>query len=83
MVWTVLGPLGGFCLASSLGFSKGLSGSYVPGLLIFAGLCFLAILELAMRRACGAPPGSPLPVREFRFKNYLGNFELPTSIGQL
>jgi len=42
------GGIGGFYLASSLGFSKGLTGSYVPGFLIFAGLCFLAILGLGM-----------------------------------
>ena len=42
------GGIGGFYLASSLGFSKGLAGSYVPGLLIFAGLCFLAILGLGV-----------------------------------
>jgi MFS transporter, NNP family, nitrate/nitrite transporter len=42
------GGIGGFYLASSLGFSKGLTGSYVPGFLIFAGLCFLAILGLGV-----------------------------------
>jgi MFS transporter, NNP family, nitrate/nitrite transporter len=42
------GGIGGFYLASSLGFSKGLTGSYVPGFLIFAALCFLAILGLGM-----------------------------------
>jgi NNP family nitrate/nitrite transporter-like MFS transporter len=42
------GGIGGFYLASSLGFSKGLTGSYAPGFLIFAGLCFLAILGLGI-----------------------------------
>jgi NNP family nitrate/nitrite transporter-like MFS transporter len=37
------GGIGGFYLASSLGFSKGLTGSYLPGFLVFAFLCFLAI----------------------------------------
>jgi MFS transporter, NNP family, nitrate/nitrite transporter len=53
------GGLGGFYLASSLGFSKGLTGSYLPGFLIFATLCFLAIIGLGMvktrwRRTWGA-----------------------------
>ncbi len=42
------GGLGGFLLASSLGFSKGLTGSYLAGLLVFAGLCLLALLGLAL-----------------------------------
>jgi MFS transporter, NNP family, nitrate/nitrite transporter len=42
------GGIGGFYLASSLGFSKGLTGSYVPGFLIFASLCFLAIIGLSV-----------------------------------
>jgi MFS transporter, NNP family, nitrate/nitrite transporter len=42
------GGIGGFYLASSLGFSKGLIGSYLPGFLIFAALCFLAILGLGL-----------------------------------
>ena len=42
------GGIGGFYLASSLGFSKGLTGSYLPGFLIFATLCFLAIIGLGM-----------------------------------
>jgi NNP family nitrate/nitrite transporter-like MFS transporter len=42
------GGLGGFYLASSLGFSKGLTGSYLPGFLIFALLCFLAIIGLSV-----------------------------------
>ncbi len=36
------GGLGGFYLASSLGYSKGLTGSYSTGLMIFSGLCILA-----------------------------------------
>jgi NNP family nitrate/nitrite transporter-like MFS transporter len=42
------GGVGGFYLASSLGFSKGLTGSYLAGFLIFAGLCFVAILGLSL-----------------------------------
>ena len=42
------GGIGGFYLASSLGFSKGLTGSYLPGFLIFASLCFLAIIGLSV-----------------------------------
>jgi len=42
------GGIGGFYLASSLGFSKGLTGSYLPGFLIFASLCFLAIIGLSL-----------------------------------
>jgi MFS transporter, NNP family, nitrate/nitrite transporter len=40
------GGIGGFYLASSLGLSKGMTGSYRPGFLIFASLCFLAIVGL-------------------------------------
>ena len=36
------GGIGGFYLASSLGFSKQLTGSYQTGLLIFAGLALVA-----------------------------------------
>jgi len=42
------GGLGGFYLASSLGYSKGLTGSYLTGLLIFSGLCFTAMLGLGL-----------------------------------
>lgn len=42
------GGIGGFYLASSLGYSKGLTGSYLVGLLIFAGLCFCATLGLTV-----------------------------------
>ncbi len=42
------GGIGGFYLASSLGFSKGLTGSYFAGLLIFSALCFLAIVGLGL-----------------------------------
>ncbi len=40
------GGVGGFYLASSLGFSKGLTGSYQIGFLIFAGLCLVALVGL-------------------------------------
>jgi NNP family nitrate/nitrite transporter-like MFS transporter len=42
------GGLGGFYLASSLGYSKGLTGSYLTGFLLFAGLCFMATLGLGL-----------------------------------
>jgi len=42
------GGVGGFYLASSLGYSKGLTGSYFTGFLVFAGLCFLATLGLTL-----------------------------------
>ena len=40
------GGVGGFYLASSLGYSKQLTGSYQLGLLAFAGLCLTALLGL-------------------------------------
>jgi NNP family nitrate/nitrite transporter-like MFS transporter len=42
------GGIGGFYLASSLGYSKGLTGSYLAGLMIFASLCFCAIVGLGV-----------------------------------
>lgn len=42
------GGLGGFMLASSLGYSKGLTGSYLAGLLAFSGLCVLALIGLSL-----------------------------------
>jgi NNP family nitrate/nitrite transporter-like MFS transporter len=40
------GGIGGFYLASSLGYSKQLTGSYQIGFLIFASLAALALLGL-------------------------------------
>ncbi len=40
------GGIGGFYLASSLGFSKQLTGSYQTGFLIFAGLALVALVGL-------------------------------------
>ncbi len=40
------GGIGGFYLASSLGYSKQMTGSYQMGLLIFAGLAIVALLGL-------------------------------------
>ena len=40
------GGIGGFYLASSLGFSKQLTGSYQPGFLIFVVLAVLALIGL-------------------------------------
>ena len=42
------GGLGGFLLASSLGYSKGLTGAYLAGLLTFAGLCVVALIGLGL-----------------------------------
>ena len=42
------GGVGGFYLASSLGLSKGLTGSYVLGFCVFAGLCLLATAGLSV-----------------------------------
>jgi len=41
------GGIGGFYLASSLGYSKQITGSYQVGLMIFASLAVLAIIGLA------------------------------------
>ncbi len=40
------GGVGGFYLASSLGFARQLTGSFAPGFLIFAGLAVLALAGL-------------------------------------
>ena len=42
------GGIGGFLLASSLGYSKGLTGSYLAGLLTFAALCGVALVGLGL-----------------------------------
>ncbi len=42
------GGIGGFYLASSLGFAKQLTGSFSAGFLIFAGLAVIAFAGLAM-----------------------------------
>jgi NNP family nitrate/nitrite transporter-like MFS transporter len=42
------GGVGGFWLASSLGFAKQHTGSYSAGFLIFAALCVLAIVGLTV-----------------------------------
>ncbi len=44
------GGLGGFYLASSLGYSKQLTGSYGPGFLIFAGLAAVALVCITVVR---------------------------------
>ena len=41
------GGVGGFYLAASLGYIKGQTGDYQLGLLIFAGLCFVALAGLS------------------------------------
>ncbi|HEY1792059.1 MAG TPA: MFS transporter [Opitutaceae bacterium] len=57
------GGLGGFYLASSLGLSKGLLGSYGPGLLVFSGLCLMAgaglsVVRVRWRTTWGAAAGA-------------------------
>ena len=42
------GGIGGFYLASSLGFAKQLTGSFAPGFLIFAGLAMIALVGLTL-----------------------------------
>jgi NNP family nitrate/nitrite transporter-like MFS transporter len=42
------GGIGGFYLASSLGFAKQLTGSFAPGFLIFAGLALIACVALTL-----------------------------------
>ena len=42
------GGIGGFYLASSLGYSKQITGSYQLGLTLFASLAVLALLGLTM-----------------------------------
>ena len=42
------GGVGGFYLASSLGYSKGLTGGYLAGFMIFASLCFVALIGLGL-----------------------------------
>lgn len=44
------GGLGGFVLASALGWSKQQTGSYALGLTVFAGLCVVALCGLTMVR---------------------------------
>jgi NNP family nitrate/nitrite transporter-like MFS transporter len=41
------GGIGGFYLASSLGYSKQITGSYQPGFLIFAALALIALIGLS------------------------------------
>ena len=52
------GGVGGFYLASSLGYSKQLTGSYQSGFLLFAGLALVALIALKFverqwRTSCG------------------------------
>ena len=42
------GGVGGFYLASSLGFARQVTGSFAPGFLIFAGLAVLALIGLGL-----------------------------------
>ena len=42
------GGIGGFYLASSLGYSKGITGSYLAGFMVFALLCFVATVGLGL-----------------------------------
>jgi NNP family nitrate/nitrite transporter-like MFS transporter len=56
------GGVGGFYLASSLGFAKKLTGSASPGFLVFAALALVALAGLTLvkarwRRTWGAATG--------------------------
>ena len=42
------GGLGAFIVATSLGWSKGQTGSYATGLTVFAGLCVVALVGLTL-----------------------------------
>ncbi len=42
------GGVGGFLLANMMGQSKQHAGSYLPGLMVFAGLCLVALAGLAL-----------------------------------
>jgi len=44
------GGVGGFYLASSLGFAKQLTGSYQSGFLIFAGLAVVALIGISLAK---------------------------------
>ncbi|MBL8506505.1 MAG: MFS transporter, partial [Methylobacillus glycogenes] len=42
------GGIGGFYLASSMGYSKQLTGNYQVGLAMFAGLALIALIGLSL-----------------------------------
>jgi MFS transporter, NNP family, nitrate/nitrite transporter len=44
----MMGGIGGFYLASSLGYSKQLTGNYQAGFLVFAGLAIVALVGLTV-----------------------------------
>jgi len=44
----MMGGVGGFYLAASLGYAKQFTGSYAPGFVIFAGLALLALAAIAL-----------------------------------
>jgi MFS transporter, NNP family, nitrate/nitrite transporter len=44
----MMGGVGGFYLAASLGYAKQFTGSYAPGFVIFAGLALLALVAIAL-----------------------------------
>jgi NNP family nitrate/nitrite transporter-like MFS transporter len=56
------GGIGGFYLASSLGLSKQLTGTYQTGLLIFAALAILALTVLTLSTRRSAAPSGAVPV---------------------
>ena len=56
------GGVGGFYLASSLGFAKQWAGTFAPGFYLFAGLAVVALVALLFvkgqwRRTWGAAEG--------------------------
>ncbi len=42
------GGIGGFLLATMMGFSRQYTGHYLVGLMVFSGLCFIALIGLSM-----------------------------------
>jgi NNP family nitrate/nitrite transporter-like MFS transporter len=42
------GGIGGFLLASMMGFSRQHTGSYLAGFIVFSGLCFVALIGLSL-----------------------------------
>jgi NNP family nitrate/nitrite transporter-like MFS transporter len=60
----MMGGVGGFYLASSLGYSKQLTGSYQAGLLAFAALAALALVTLTgVKRRWRATWGAAIAAR--------------------
>lgn len=66
------GGLGGFCLPSALGAVKGATGSYAPGLLLFAGVSLAGALGLLQLGTHWAATWRPQAVRQSGIFCYRG-----------